>query len=295
MITALSTTFDIKKLCNDYVTNVCNTNRINPTRAQMKFIKKGLEINVIRKCWWSYHDFVMTDVNFRQMVHRLKKIIIKEINSRPAFYRFKEIDVPGSVTKMYTGVDTGVVSIDFEKLLLNLKHQPPQMHDIRLEAFTNLHEKLQLRGFKPNKNNNAYTIDIPISSRFTTKVNVYSNKMQVMIGCSQNPICYDIDGFQDLTFYLGQVYHYLMLRAGSNIVVQPISKWIVKYYHFNRDGLTLSSPVFNYTIEDLGKHSILYMKHFKDGTVHPRYEEHRTPNKSLAELEEEAANEAFCS
>ena len=286
---------DLDKLCNDYVTNICNANTIFPTSAQMKFIKKGLEINVIRKSWWCYHDFTMSDVNFRQMVYRLKKIIIKEINSRPAFYRFKEIDVPGSVTKMYTGVGAGVVSIDFEKLLLKLKYQPPHMHDLRIQTITNLYDKLYHRGILPNKQNNAFTIEIPIKSRFTTKVNVYKNKMQIMLGCSQRPIQYAVYGFQELIFHLGQVVQYLVIYAHSYFDIQPVSNWIVTYYHFNRDGIIIQSPIFNYTIENLENHSRVYMKHFNDGTIRPRYEEFRTCKKSLSELEEEAANEAFYS
>ena len=284
---------EIEKQCHDYVTNICNANGIVPTQSQMKFIKKGLEINVIRKSWWSYQDFAMSQVNFRQMVHRLKKIIIKEINSRPAFYRFKGIEVPGSVTKMYTGGEG--VSAHFEKLLLDLKHQPPCMHDLRIHTTTNLYDKLCLRGMLPNKQNNSFTIEIPTKSRFTTKLNVYKNKMQFMIGCSQKPTPYAVYGFQELIFHLGQVIQYLIGYANSYFEIQPVSDWIVTYYHFNRDGIIIQSPIFNYTIEDLENHSRVYMKHFDDGTTRPRYEELRTPKKPLSELEEEAANEAFCS
>lgn len=286
---------DLDKLCNDYVTNVCNANGIIPTQSQIKFIKKGLEINIISKCWWSYQDFAISEVNFRQMVHRLKKIIIKEINSRPAFYRFKGIDVPGSVTKMYTGAGAAAVSVDFEKILLNLKHQPPHMHDLRIQTYTNLYEKLSRRGFLPHKQNNAFTIPIQINNRFETKVNVYNRKMMFMIGCSQNPIPYSITGFQDLIFYLGQACHYLTQMARSSFVVQDISEWVVTYYHFNKDGKTIQSPIFNYTVEDLENHSLVYMKHFDDGKTRLRYEEHRTPKKPLSELEMEAKNEAFYS
>jgi len=67
------------------------------------------------------------------------------------------------------------------------------------------------------------------------------------------------------------------------------------YYHFNRDGVEISSPIFNYTIADLENHSLFYMKHFKDGTIRPRYEEHRTPNKTLTEVILDANNTDFSS
>lgn len=286
---------DLHKLCNNYVTNVCNSNGIFPIRSQFKFIKRALEMNVIAKKQFCYLDFEMSNGYFRQMIYRLNRIIIKEINSRPASYRLKGIIIPGNITKKYTGARTSAVSVDFEKLLLDLKHQPPLMHDLRIQTYTNLHEKLCGRGILPHKQNNAFTIPIQISKRFETKVNVYSGKMMFMIGCSQNPIPYSITGFQDLIFYLGQACHYLTQMVSSSFVVQDISEWIVTYYHFNKDGKTIQSPIFNYTVEDLENHSLVYMKHFDDGKTRLRYEEHRTPKKPLSELEMEAKNEAFYS
>ena len=280
---------------HEYVTKCYNEYGIFLSRAQEKFVKKAYQINVVEQTYFFYSDFYpMSGTNFRQMIHRLK-IVDKICNSRPAPYKLKGITIPGNVTKGYRGVDLKKISPDFEKILFNLKHQPPQMHDLRIETITDLHTKLVQRGFKPNSHNNAFTFEIPIDPRFATKVNIYKNKMQVMVGCSQRPISYDIRGFQDLIFYLGQLYHYLIGYANSRFIIQPISEWIVMYYHFNRDGVEISSPLFNYTIADLGNHSLFYMKHFKDGTTRPRYEEHRTPNKTLTEVILDANNTDFSS
>ena len=280
---------------HEYVTKCYNEYGIILSRAQEKFVKKAYQINVVEQTYFFYSDFYpMSSTNFRQMIHRLK-IVDKICNSRPAPYKLKGITIPGNVTKGYRGVNFKKISPDFEKILLNLKHQPPQMHDLRIKTITDLHTKLVQRGFKPNPHNNAFTFEIPIDPRFDTKVNIYENKMQVMVGCSQKPISYDIYGFQDLIFYLGQLYHYLISYANSRFIIQPISEWIVMYYHFNRDGVEISSPIFNYTIADLENHSLFYMKHFKDGTIRPRYEEHRTPNKTLTEIILEANNTDFSS
>lgn len=287
--------------CHSYVTNYCHSNGIFPTKKQLKFIQKAYQINVIRDDFWSFLDFLpyTSKDGFRKTIHRLKPIIEKVIPSIPAFYKLRGVPMRG-VTKYPTGLKPRNVNLDFEKKLRNLKNQPPMMHDLHLlTLISGLHERLQKNpNFVPNNRNKAFTVRLNFDRRFPTTINVYRDKMQVMVGCSQQPLPYSIFGFLQLSSHLGQVVECLTAYANHNFIHDPIPNWIVTLYHFNRDGLIIESPVFNYTITDLANHSVLYMKHFENGTTRPRYEEHRMPHKSLEQMAQESAcifNDDYCS
>jgi len=278
--------------CHFYVTQYCHTHEVFPTPTQLKFIDRAYNINAVGGELWSYANFLsmMSKTNFRKTVQRLRPIIENVIRTNHVYYKLKGVEMPYCVTRNPTGLPPRNVTPDFDKLLRNLKNQPPMMHDLRIHArVTGLYENL-LRNpdFKPHNQNKAFTVYVPINYRFPTTVNVYSDKIQVMVACSQHPLPYSINGFLELSSHLGSVCEYIKERSSTNFLYEPIPNWVVTLYHFNRDGITIESPVFNYTLSDLSNHSVFYMKHFKDGTVKPRYEEHRTPHKTLAELSTEA-------
>ena len=52
----------------------------------------------------------------------------------------------------------------------------------------------------------------------------------------------------------------------------PIHEWIVTYYHFNKDGVIIDSPVHHYSIVDLQEHSQVYLKKFPNGKTALRWE-----------------------
>jgi len=273
--------------CHKFVTNYCHREGIYPTPKQLNFIKKAYTINVVGGELWSYANFFpMSKANFRKTIQRLKPIIEKVVSGIPSFYMLKGINMPYSVTKTHMGMTPRNVAPDFDKLLQNLKNQPPMMHDLRVHTrITGLYENiLHNSDLKPNKQNQAFTIHVPINYKLSTTVNVYKDTMQVMVGCSQQPLPYSISGFLELSSHLSAVCEYLKIKASHDFMHEPISNWTITYFHFNRDGITIQSPIFNYTITDLSSHSVFYLKRFDDGTVKPRYEEHLTPHKTLTEL-----------
>ena len=277
--------------CHSYVTYYCHTHSVFPTKKQLEFIEKAYSINAVGGELWCYANFFpMSKTNFRKTVQRLRPIIENVIRTNYVYYKLKGVDMPYCVTRNPMGLPPRNVAPDFEKILRNLKNQPPMMHDLRIHArVTGLYENL-LRNpdFKPHNQNKAFTIPVPVNYRFPTTVNVYSDKMQVMVACSQQPLPYSNTGFLELSAHLGSVCEYIQERSSTDFLYEPIPNWTVSYFHFNQDGITIQSPIFNYTLADLSNHSVFYMKHFKDGTIRPRYEEHRRPHKTLAELSIEA-------
>lgn len=279
--------------CHEYVTEYCHSYGVYPTKKKLKFVETAFEINAIQNELWSFMDFLpMKKDNYRKMLQRLKPIVEKVVPTNPALYRLKGIQME-DVTKYHTGMKPRGISKDFEYMLRSLRNAIPMMHDLHLLVFVSgLWEKLkQNSNFTYNSRNKGYTIKLNFNRRFPTVINIYKNKMQVMVGCTHQPLPYSVDGFLELSAHLGIVCDHLRHHVGYNFAHEPIPNWIVTYYHFNKDGLIIDSPVFNYTVTDLANHSVFYLKHFEDGTVRPRFEEHRTPQKSVAELARDVADE----
>jgi len=273
---------------NDLLTIFSNDMHRSIPRYQQNFIRSAYNFQKTTGRSWCNVDFPrMSKVSYRQMMFRLAQIIIKTIPGRPAFYKLNHTYVDESLTIKYRGVTTKTVDLDFHKLINELKQQPPQLHDIRAETRTDLYENLLNTSHKLNSHNKAFTITIPSDSRFAIKVNVYKTKMLVMVGCSQRPLPYSSIGFGELQFLLGQVVNYLRYVSGSEFIHQPIGDWVIKYYHFNRDGIIIDTPIHNYTITELCNDSVLYLKTFEDGTKRFRYEEHISSAKTINEIQQE--------
>ncbi len=76
---------------NEWITDVTNSELVTFRRrihkSQRVFLKRCYEMNVVKEFYFSKDDFLgMTDSNFRQYVYKLKKYIVKAIDSRPAYY-----------------------------------------------------------------------------------------------------------------------------------------------------------------------------------------------------------------
>jgi hypothetical protein len=250
---------------NEWLTDVTNCEvamyRKHIHKSQKVFLKRCYEINVIKGFYFSKHDFAgMGDDNFRQYIHQLKNYVVKAIDSRPAFYHLKEIIVD-SLTVNHTGINK--ITEEFEQILEELKQQPPELHDIRIEANTSkLYEGLEKVRI-PNGRNKAIHLSIPITvdTRFKTKVSVYPNgKLLVMLGCTRNPLPYSLLGFNELIVYLKDIINYLMLYSKTDFSYLRPGLWKISYYHFNKDRKGIQSPMFKYQIEDLQNHSVFYTK-----------------------------------
>lgn len=275
---------------DEYVTEICHGNHLSQplriTKSQRKFLKKAYEINVIKHDLWSNSDFrPMTQFNFRKQLQRLRPFVEKVIDSRPSFYKLKRVHMPHSVTKNPRGLDPRDVEPEFEKILAELKQQPPMMHDIRVGTrISGLYENLLKRNIIPDPHNDSFSISLPVNSRFNVTANVYHESMQVIIGCTHKPLPYDLNGFHELSALLGQVCYHLEIICDSDFIHQHIPEWKVQYLHLNKDGREVNGTRFSYSISDLSNHSVFYLKKFKDGTFKNRSETHEKPNKTIEEI-----------
>jgi len=273
---------------NDLLTIFTNDIHRSLTQAEILFLHRAYDINVISNNYWSKFDFSpMKEGHFRQMVFRLKSLITKCVDSHPPYYKLNRIHFDETLTTKYRGVTPKTIDLDFEKLLLELKQQPPFFHDIRIQTGTNLYECLLKTGLSLNSHNKAFTILVPVDPRFAIKVNVYKTKMLLMVGCSQRPLPYSPIGFGELQFLLGKVILYLTGIVNSEFIYEPIGDWMLTYYHFNRDGRIIDSPIHHYTITDLQNHSLYYLKRFDDGSKRLRYEEHISSLKTINQILQE--------
>lgn len=275
--------------CHTFVTDLCHTYRIIPTPCKLKFLEKAFHINAIKQTYFTFRDFYpMTKANFRQMVCRLRPAVIKEINSNPGFYRLEGIIVNSNVTRRSRGVpQIRDVDPDFVALIESCKEQPVMMHDLRISTKTKeLYELLVKSRHTPNEQNKAITIQSNLNRDLRTTINIYRNgTAQIMIGCTHFPLPYSPTGFNELIFHLGRIFDDLALRANHDFIFQPISEWIVDYLHLNRDGVQIDVKKYNYTLTQLSNHSVFYIKKFPDGTIRPRYEEHKMPHITMSELQ----------
>ncbi len=255
-----------------------------------QFLEKCYNINVITGMPFDFMDFKdITNDAFRKRIQRLKPFIEPVIKTNYSNYKLRGFSLPRYVTKNPRGVIPKIVSPEFEKMLAEIKRQPLKMHDIRLEArIAELYEDLEKYSeFEPNSRNRAFTIDLSSGERFTIKVNVYrNNKMQVMVGCTHEPIAYDLWGFLELVRLLGDACCRLKTITGRHFQHNPIPDWIVQYLHINQDGLEIQGKHFSYSINDLANHSVFYLKKFRDGQIKPRLETHERPNRSIQEIVE---------
>lgn len=286
---------DIKKKCHTFVTDLCHTYSIRLTPRKLEFLKKAYYINAVKRNYFTFVDFFpMSKSNFRQFVHRLRPVIVTEINSNPGFYRLKGVEVSYNVTLRGRGVSqTPLVDPDFHELLASCQEQPVMMHNLRINTHTvGLYENLLKRGFTPNEFNKQITIKLHLNRHFPITINIFRNgKLQIIVACTYEPLPYSPAGFIELASILGKVMEDLALvHAGSDFMYPPIGEWVIDYYHLNKDGVEIDAKKYNYTITQLSNHAVFYIKEFEDKTIRPRYEEHKEPHKPISLLIKESAD-----
>jgi len=280
----------INKLCNANVPSVTLSSKYNAIRNAShntnlsKFLKEAEDFCRIEQRPFCFKDFDYTPGNFRQKIHLLREYIIPVIKGRPTFYKVVDIDFPLECESVTLNP---MRSVKLETILLDCKDQPPMIHDIRFKIDSNLHEKLLLKGLTPNKQNNSIVLNNITSpdASLNFKILVYPKHIQLIIGCSLNPIIYDSPGIQNLIFNLGQYISTLKLFVNDTFSIQPISKWMVTHSHVNKDGsMELSGQSFHCTFTDYaGVLYRIYSKSFPNGN-RARVETIDTEKKSLADM-----------
>jgi hypothetical protein len=279
---------------NEWITEITNSEYVRarraPSKKEKEFLKRCYDINVKKRFYFSKHDFSgMKDSNFRQYIHKLSSIIVKGIDSRPAFYYLKGIKIDG-ITVNHTEVNS--ITDDFDKILKELHHQPPELHDIRIETLTEGLYQALCKKKKPHDRNKQIVMEMPkINTRFKTKVSISQNgRLLVMLGCTQKPLPYSILGFDELIEYLAKLTNYLMMYSEYDFVHETVANWKIVYYHFNKDGKIVDSHMFKYRIEDLQEHSVVYLKTLDTGEKVLRWEKKVSPNKTIEEEQKKSAD-----
>jgi len=283
---------------NELITQIHNVRVKRLTPKQKQFIQIAYEKHMLTGLLFSKGDFpYLSEGNFRQKIHELKDIIVKEIQGSPPFYRLIFIQLHKSITKKGTGIYTSFTNQKLQQLYALAIKQPPQMHDIQLSSITSqLYENLLLQpDIEPNKVNKQFLIPILANPRFDSKAHISpSGRLDVYIGCSQHPIDVSTNGFSELIEYIGEIKNFLSIRAKNRFVSEPAHKWMFERYHFNRDSEPIINPEYKFS---LGQHNnFLYIKKFGDGTTKIRYEIKKTPKRNiLQEQEDLKARGLFCS
>lgn len=198
-------------------------------------------------------------------------------------YSLKGYKLSKDVSQKGRGLDDTFINKKLEELYSLTNRQQDMMHDMHLYCKTSqLYDNVAKTGLTPTKKNNQFVIPIPTDPRFSSKAIVSPNgRLDLYVGCSQNPLLCTHDGFSDLTEYIGTVKNYLESLSNSHFISSPARDWIFVYYHFNRDSEPIIDSQYRFS---LGQHSkYFYVKEFDNGQVKYRNEEKRVPNRSLKE------------
>ena len=277
--------------CQSFVTNICHQYDVAFTPGQLKFIEIAFDKHQFSGECFSRHDFPHLDRNnFSQIVIRINKkikLITKEIEGYPPLYSLKGVYLDQTVREKHTGVNDSFMNHRMEQLYMLATKQPPQMHDIKLSSKTSqLYQNLLLQpDISPHPKNKQFIIPILCNPRFDSKSQISPNgRMDLHIGCSQNPLFCSIEGFSELIEYIGEVKHFLSNRANSTFISEPAHAWIFEYYHFNRDSEPLVDKSCRFSI---GNHTnYFYIKQFHNGEVKARFEEKRRRKTAVLQEQE---------
>ncbi|MCV0411396.1 hypothetical protein [Nitrosarchaeum sp.] len=277
--------------CHTFVTDLCHTYNIQFTPRELKFIETAYDKHHLTGEYFSSHDFPhLTPNNFSQIVHRINKkydLILKQVGGRSPMFSLKGFYLDQPVREKGTGVNTPFINQKIAQLYNLAKKQPPQMHDIKLSSRTSqLYSNLLLQpDLSIHTKNKQFVIPILANPRFDSKAQISQNgRLDLHIGCSQNPLFCSIEGFTELAEYIGEVKHFLSIRAGSRFISEPSHKWIFQYYHFNRDTEPIIDSTYKFSI---GQHNAyVYIKKFDNDTIKGRYEEKRNSKRTVLEEQE---------
>ncbi|QMU53784.1 MAG: hypothetical protein GKS07_01970 [Nitrosopumilus sp.] len=268
---------------NQKITDVSNVIP-NITKQVKIFYDKALAINTVEQRPFSCSDYPnLSGENYRQYIQKLRPVLEKTHNSRPAFYKIKGVYLSGDSHKI-TVSPTGDAA-DLIAILKSLKSQPAKIHDIKIKINACIHEGLIQKGCTPHEQNNSILVkNLPVTdNNMTLKALVYPKIIQIDVGCSYKPIVYDVKSLLYLCEILAQASMSLMHLSGCTL--PPVNEWMITHYHLNKDGnYAINGQTFHFTVGDVSTGLIrYYSKSMPDGTLIPRVEQITTPSTSLFE------------
>jgi len=271
------------KTCNALISKSNASCNASLSKGDSTFLTRLRKHNEIRQEPFCVEDFDYKPGTFRHKLHRIRDHIQVVASGHPTFYKVKGVDLPRNVTLKPMGV------FELETVLRDCKDQTPMIHNVRFKVYSNLHEKLLLKGLSQHKQNHSIVLTDSILPSPYPNLNIklisYPKHFQLIVGCSLHPIIFDIPSLTDLWFVLGKYINQLESFVGSSFLIQPLSQWTHTHSHLNKDGsLELSGESFHCTQEDYnGVLYRIYSKSFSDGN-RIRVEKVDTEKKSLADM-----------
>ncbi len=222
----------------------------------------------------------MSRGNFRQTIHKLSPLIEIVNKSNPCLYKLKGAAIRKNPQRI-TNHPTGDKMIQFLK---GLRQKTPQIHDIKGKFPSNVHKCLCSRGEIPHKQNKGFRLSFRLDYNILAKVQIYPHTVQFDLGCSNDPLVYDISGIIQLVSVLSQLKTFLSLHSDGRCGFPPIDEWIITHYHFGKDlSEKYSGQNYHLTFDEVATGLVrFYSKKTGNNTTH-RIEKTITPNSSLSE------------
>jgi len=250
------------------------------------FMKTCISINKDKQRPVCFVDFPrLTQGNFRYFIHKNRANLEVVHKGRPTFYKVKGIKLPLD-SHLLTDRPTGVGQ-KFINILEDLSLQEPMIHDIKVKVETpTLHTALLSKGCSIDPTNNLIKINFDTDPNITTKILVYPKTTQIDLGCTYQPLVYNVNSLLYLHEHLSKVSSHLTQL--SKEVLPQVSNWVITHYHFNKDGsIPVSGQSFNVEFEEMSAGLIrLYSKKFPDKRV-ARLEQIQSPKIPLKEMMQE--------
>lgn len=264
---------------NALLTEICNTHRV--TVSQKKFLHDAIQINIEEKRPFSLYDFTnMKPGNFRHKILKLRNVISVESKGKPCYYRVN--GTPLNKRIPLTHHHKGVAGDPMIRILKRLKEQPPKIHDIKITARSDLHDFISHQTM--NKRNHGIKWIYELDYNIRATVLVYPDKLQIDLGCTLEPIIYDVMGAVRLSFVLGRLYTLLQHSSHLKANIMPIDEWIITHFHFGIDAAEeYNGQTFNVTYNDFTYGLVRFYSKKKGKKLYPRLEKIVTPKTPLSD------------
>lgn len=261
------------------------------SKGEIKFLYDAVKLLQETQERFNFHTFCtytgMSHDSFRQKVRKLKRYL-DVVKSNPCTYSLKNTRLRYDKFQKITDDRMGE-GAEIDRLLENVKEQPAKIHDIRLRFDSNVHHYLVKGGFVANPSNNQIFRDVSHiidDTDITVKLQISSDHVQVMIGCTIRPLVYDTGGMLELVSLLGMIKNCLwsLVAYEPQVTLPSCSLWRLVHYHFGRDGTQdCAGYSFSCTFNDLTQGLIRHYTKILNGKNIIRAERIETPNITVME------------
>lgn len=230
---------------------------------------------------------------FRQRIRRLKEkgLIITVTKGTFCYYKIKGENT--GRTKRTVTHEGMVVGTNMQEIINEASKQIPTIHDIKIKfPSKQLHKNAINQGMTPNKQNKGIFLEsLTLSRDIHAMIAIYPESVSIDIGCTWEPIIYDIRGAQEFVGHVEVIRAYLFSQFRTNDMTDSLD-WIVTHYHLNQDGQTeFTGEPFERTISDMvGGFIRIYAKKFPDKSTRVRLERIITPKTSVKNQIEDMQN-----